>query len=307
MQNKKTKIFIALFICALIFPFAIHAQIDPQISTEEFSREFYNPAAIGQSNFINARLISRHQWTGYQDAPSTQFLSLSNYFDRYRVGLALNVINDNLGAESNQMIKLKYAYHAFFNENTYLSLGLGTGIWHRTFHGSQLHFEQENDPYAYIEDYTKTEMDFDFGVEFTYKYFKLGVGSNHLSNTYEGVKDIEIPRHDYVYIQYSFQATDELNVSNGITVSHTGNIYHTELYSMIDIKQKIHAGLSYRLKEALVIMSQVNISDHILIGYAYDIGIGKMRAYNNGTHEILIAARINKYNRKKYKSPRFFD
>ncbi len=305
--NIQKLAFCVIAMITMHIPLASTAQVDPQLSTEEFSRIFYNPAAIGQSNYINARLISRHQWTGFPEAPSTQMLSLSNYFDRFRVGLALNVINDNLGAETNQMVKLKYAYHAFFNKNAFLSLGLGTGIWHRSFNGSQHKFEENDDPYAYVNDYKSTKADFDFGIEFTYKQLKLGVGASHIANTYSGIEDIEIPRHDYAYVQYSFKAGKDLNFSNGVSVSHTGNIFQTELYCMADIRQKVSAGISYRLNEALVIMSQVNITDHLMLGYAYDLGVGKLRTYNNGTHEVLIAARFNKVLRKKYKSPRFFD
>ncbi len=285
-----------------------NAQVNSLLSMEEFNRSFYNPATIGQSEYIQANIVSRHQWISMPDAPSTQFVAVSSYIDRYNSGLGLSLITDRLGAESNLDIKLKYSYHAWFNKNSYISFGMGAGVFNRSFNSTGLIIDNISDPYQYASDYNKSYFDMDFGIEYTYKRFKIGVSGNHITNVYTNYKELRVPMHNYLYAKYKASLNKDLALTSGASVSLSGKDYQTSIFSSLSIKEKIHAGISYRIDESLILMSQIQITDYFLLGYAYDIGIGSIRKYNSGSHEIMLIGRFKKSGKpKSYQSPRFFD
>ncbi|MEA3504034.1 MAG: PorP/SprF family type IX secretion system membrane protein [Bacteroidota bacterium] len=299
-----------LKICMLISLSAlflsVSGQSDPQFSLHEFNRLQYNPAATAQSNYINVHLSARQQWLGWDDAPATQSFSISNYFDKLKIGVALTAINDTWGAESVRNIKLKYSYHVWFADDKYLSFGLGTGVVIKTFDGSGLIFEQNPEPHNYTNTKTETRLDFDFGMELHLSDFVLGVASNHITQSYSETELLRVPRHNYAYMSYNIAPTHDFSFLPTIAISHIDKVILPEFRCAFSIKEKITAGIGYRLDEAMILFSKVQITEGISFAYSYDMAAGNLQSYRNGSHEILLEIKIFKP-QKYYNSPRFFD
>ena len=284
----------------------VFGQIDPQLSQIEFNRSIYNPAAIGTSEDIIASTFARQQWTGFENAPSTQILNVCNYFSRYNVGVALTIINDNMGIENSQNIKLKYAYNVKLNRISTIAFGAGIGLVHRKIHTANLIFEDGSDPASYIRE-SSLRPDFDFGVEYKFKELTVGFSSIHLTNSYDRSTNFKIPRHYYFYSSYLFVASDKILIQPAFTINNLRNIFIVGISSIVSYEDIIQAGISYRIKDAVVIMAKIAITPQVQIGYSYDMNAGPVKSYSSGSHEIMIITRFNKNNNGNLKSPRFFD
>ncbi|MCD4773698.1 MAG: type IX secretion system membrane protein PorP/SprF [Bacteroidales bacterium] len=290
----------------LLLSSIVFGQIDPQISQIGFQRSIYNPAAIGTSEDIIASTIARQQWTGFENAPSTQILNISNYFSRYNVGVALTIINDNMGIENSQNIKLKYAYNVKLNELSSIAFGAGIGIVHRKIHTANLIFEEANDPASYLKE-SSLRPDFDFGMEYKFKKLTVGLVTIHLTNSVDGSINFKIPRHYYFYSSYLYPASDKIIIQSALSLNNLRNVFLFGVSTIVSYKDILQAGISYRIKDAVVILAKIAITPYIQIGYSYDMNAGPIKSYNSGSHEIMIITRFNKNNSGNLKSPRFFD
>jgi len=295
-----------LILLILLFGKVVFGQIDPQLSQIEFNRSIYNPAAIGTSEDIIASTFARQQWTGFENAPSTQILNVCNYFSKYNVGAAITIINDNLGVENSQNIKMKYAYNVRLNNLSTIAFGVGIGLQHRKIHTSYLVFENDNDPASFIDE-NSLNTDFDFGVEYKLKELTLGLSSTHITNSSKEATNFKIPRHYYFYSSYLFVANEKIIIQPAISISNLRNIFLVGISGLVSYEDVLQAGFSYRIKDAFVIMAKVAITPYIQIGYSYDMNAGPMKSYSSGSHEIMIITRFSKNKNGNLKSPRFFD
>lgn len=64
-------------------------------------------------------------------------------------------------------------------------------------------------------------------------------------------------------------------------------------------------GLAYRLDAAVSAMAGFQVSDNIMVGYAYDYDTTELGSYNNGSHEIFLRFELGTRFRGKV-NPRFF-
>ncbi|MCF8231223.1 MAG: type IX secretion system membrane protein PorP/SprF [Bacteroidales bacterium] len=299
---KRLVLYIGIMVAAL----TVNSQNDPQSSLYEYNRLLFNPAATAQSEYIDIHVLAREQWIGFDKAPSTQSLSISNYFSKYRSGVALTVINDQLGAESMQNIKAKYAYHAWLGEEQYISFGLGAGVMVKSFSSTDLEFEEPGDEHITDADFKETKLDFDFGMELHLHNFYVGGAINHLTHSYDNYDIMRVPRHQYSYIGYKIETASTFSLTPVFSFSNIDAINVFEASLLANYNDKLRVGIGYRLEDALILSSKISISENLLVAYSYDMTTGNLQNYRNGSHEVMLHFRINKPE-KQYKSPRFFD
>lgn len=312
-KMKKVLIAIITFVPLLLF-----GQNDIQLSQQFLSRMNYNPAATGASNYINAYLIGRQQWTNFS-GPSTQVLNVHNYFDGINSGLGLTVINDKYGAENSVNAKLAYAYHIHFENRSYLSLGLGAGILYKNLDANKLIFETglaPTDPTAatYIGRSGKYNPDFDFGIEYTMEKWQIGASVTHLNVSPININNYQSGRHFYMYTKYTFNLGLDWKLTPTL-VGHMSSwpIMQLDVNTIATYRNRFWFGTSFRFSDEFVSESIVGIiglfvTDFIRLGYSYDFNPGPLSKYSSGSHEIMLSVRIGKGDSGYgVKTPRFFE
>jgi hypothetical protein len=53
-------------------------------------------------------------------------------------------------------------------------------------------------------------------------------------------------------------------------------------------REKLFGGVGYRLKEGIVLNGLVQLKQHILIGYSYEIPINGLLNHQSGSHELML-------------------
>ena len=61
---------------ALLLGTALSAQQDPQFTQYMFNMLALNPAYAGSSDRVSIKALTRHQWVGFEGAPTTQTLTV---------------------------------------------------------------------------------------------------------------------------------------------------------------------------------------------------------------------------------------
>ncbi|HYH55403.1 MAG TPA: PorP/SprF family type IX secretion system membrane protein, partial [Anseongella sp.] len=88
---------------------ALYAQQDAQFSQYIFNNIYINPAYAGYRQETNVHAFFRSQWTGLEGAPQTASLAFDGALQDGRIGLALQVAEDKLGAQNQRSVYGNYA------------------------------------------------------------------------------------------------------------------------------------------------------------------------------------------------------
>ncbi len=299
---------ILLILGFLTMTFSVFAQNDIQLSQQINNRIVYNPAATGQSGCYNFTVLDREQWTGVKDAPSTQLFNFNKYFKTAKLGLGLTMIHDRLGVEKSFNAKIAVAYHAWLTEKMVLSFGLGLGILKKSIDGSELIYENPNDPNKLITKVSKITPDFDFGLEYNWKSLSIGASATHLVTSFKKATSFKVPRHLYAYAKYAIKLSPSVEIVPALSWNNCGKVNMIEINAMVNVKDRVSAGFSYRVNDAIVFIAGVKLVDAVRVSYSYDIKMGKIEyGSTKGSHEVMLLCRFGCNNLEKATHPRFFN
>lgn len=295
------------------YPLAFAQGGFPLLSQQMFSRSNLNPASSSASNYVDAFLLVRNQWVGFENAPSTQILNLQGYIPEANSSVSASITSDKIGLSYGLNAKFGYAYHFRVGEEGYLALGVNGGILYKSYRGSEIITDQDyDDPSIPKNDVSDSKPDFDFGAVYSTPSFSVGASAVHLTSFIyrkDGYFSPKIAYHGFM--EYRARVTEGFllipNLSMGYLGTSTSMYLEGNLTALL--MQSWWIGVSYRMEDAVVAMTGLQIGDRFKVGYAYDYSIGAARGYSKGTHEIMLNVRIKSTNEfdDAIKTPRFFD
>jgi len=302
-----------LTLSALIFiliQWHAFAQNDTHFSQYMFNEVVFNPAAIEISNTINASLVARQQWVGFDNAPSSQALNASTYMQDLFGGVGVNFLYDRLGYESFMTARAFYAFPVQVGVLSSVTFGLGAGIVSRTLDGSSLRYDDMTDPNAIYTRENFFKPDFNFGAEYVDPNLTVGFATTHIYRSVEGSMSDYAPRHYYLYGKYLFEdVVMGVDLQPYLLFKSSWFLTQFDLNLLAYYDDMLWGGLSYRLGDAVSAMVGYFITPEIKVGYAYDYAVGVSRGYNGGSHEIMISTAFEGFNRTRVtpKTPRIFN
>jgi type IX secretion system PorP/SprF family membrane protein len=306
---------------------ALFAQQDAQQSQYMFNGIYINPAYAGYKENLNFHSYFRSQWTGIEGAPKSMSLAVDAIANNGNVGLALQISNDRLGAQTNLSAYANYAYRLRMNNEgtSRLALGFGVGVMQLGINNSLLN---PNDP----EPYLATGMQSTFvpdgrvGVFYSDDKYYAGLSADNLISQFINVRNrgfIAQPKpHYYLTGGALFALSEDVLIKPSILLKDdAGGPTSLDLNTFIMFGQRLWIGGSYRTGVKLYNKSylQNDLSrlnsfvaamelfplENLRVGYAYDISIGPLKGYSGGTHEISIGFYI-KTQKTRMLTPRFF-
>lgn len=304
-MNILKKIGVAL----ALLPMLLQAQTDSQISHHLLTQTHYNPAVTGSTWMGNITLLGRHQFMGYDGAPTTALLNFDVLAPTINSGFGVSVMYDKYGPLNSYSAMVNYAYHIGIGEHHTLSLGVGAGIQMRQYDASGNIYENENDPISNYDTDTKMAPDVNFGLQYSYKNWVIGASVTHLQRFFME-NDLRFPGVNYyAYTRYRFELGRYWNITPGISVNYDNVKVNEEINLLVEYTKAIWFGASYRMSDelkpqAVVPMIGFNISDYVKLGYAYNYNLTSLNQYNSGTHELMLTFRF-KTRSNTYKTPRF--
>ncbi len=284
-----------------------YGQTDMFLTQQWFSRVNFNPASTGNSNNIDIFLLNRQQWAGFENAPKTSVLNAHSYFNSIHSGLGLSVIYDKLGVSHKTVdALLSYAYHFNVGEEALLSLGLSGGVYNSNWDPKNNTLGEENDPELLTEKSSRTNADFNAGLELNMYGITFGTSVTHITSAnVESSLTGKPAREYYGYARYRMAVTRTFDLAPGIMYrnANRSNFFDFNLTGFL--MKKYWAGISFRPGNAFAAMLGLEIG-MFRVGYAYDRSIGQTSSLATNTHEIMLSVRIRKPQTNK-PTPRFID
>lgn len=282
------------------------AQDEIQITNFDHAKLSFNPSFAGNSGRIDILVLARQQWLGYDAAPSTQLISIDTDLGKIG-GIGLSVVNDKLGNERSVNIRLNYAYRYYFTRNSSLAIGIAGGMVNSAFSAIDFVYE-EFDPNGIYNDVVLYMPDLSLGLSYVHDYFSLGLSYRKIYPSTNKEVQFEAPDYYHAYADFNYPLTSEINLIPRLHWHSTldANILDAGIIGVY--QQKLYAGLSYRLNDALIGLIGYEINKKLTLGYSFDFTLGELKSYNSGSHEIFIHLSLKKPEKEYfyYKSPRHF-
>ena len=295
---------------------SVNAQQDAQYTQYMYNPLSVNPAYAGSRDVLSIIGLYRTQWVGLDGAPTTMNFGLHSPVGK-KVGLGLNVTRDEIFISNETFIDAMFSYALDVSEKGKLSLGLKAG-------GHILDINSDRANNGPFQDDVLAEININkFSPQvgagafyYTDKfYFGLSVpnvlqtehfDTASISNNSNSSATAKERVNFYAMTGYAFDITDNLKFKPALLSKIVaGSPLQLDLSANFLIHDKLTLEAAYRWSAALSGLAGFQISDQIMIGFAYDWETTDLQQYNDGSYEIFL--RFELFNRSEgLKNPRFF-
>lgn len=304
------------------------AQNDPQFVQYWAVPTFYNPAYLGQKEFVRIRLGANLQWLGIKRAPQSYIVTADmpvKLGKKQRMGVGVTGMMESIGLYSNTWVSAQASYQ-FRVLKGVLSVGIQPAYYNTKFKGSEVYipegddYHQPDDEALPKEDVAGQAFDLSAGISYTHKYFSVGISALHILEpkielSEDNASDTEttqfsatVPRQMYFMADGNIPIKNSLfSLQPSLLVRTDFSNFSAEVTLRSTFKQFISFGLGYRWKDALSAMIGAEFKNFFL-GYAYSYPLSPLNRASSGSHEIvagyMVKLNFGDKNKNKHRSIR---
>lgn len=260
-----------------------------------------NSSFSSLANYNEANVYYKKLWSGFSDSPEYAQFTIYGPVKNKKIGLGLNLNRQQSGIFSYVNALGSLAYKVKLNDNNILSFGLQAGVKRLQINFSKINALHPDEFIGYPTLQTSTLPTADFSVNYKHKSLLVFVSANQLLSgkffyndaTYQStLKSQVVP---YYTAGAKWDKSINNNFSNSVVLvmrSHQGLPVQADLSNVITWNYKISLGLGYRQTYSAYVLSRIQLTNDLLVGYSYEYGLNKTNNYTNGGHEINLSYRF---------------
>ncbi len=295
-QNYLRALFIGVVFLSL--PALLFAQKEPQYTQYMYNIGSFNPAYVGTVATPEIVSTYRAQWIDVPGAPRTLRVGANLPFSNEKMGLGINVINDQIGPVAQTYADISYSYQVMLSDETKLSFGVDAGGSFLNVDFAKGTFENPGEPLNLqrINNFYPTVG----GGLFVYAdNWYLGASvPNFLT---EGVYNDDVTAVVEDKMQFNFIGGYVFDISDGLKFkpaflvnSLSGAPLNINVSGNFLISDVVTAGVSYRVENAFSGLAGFQVSNAMFIGYSYDYNTNALGEFNSGSHEVIFKFYLGK-------------
>lgn len=298
--------------------FSLLGQQDAQYTQYMYNTISVNPAYAGSRDVLSIVGLHRNQWVGIDGAPRTSTLALHTPLGASRkVGLGASVINDAIGPVDETYMSVDFSYSIPTSETGKLSFGLKGTAQLVNVDFNQLSRFNQNDPEYAREIDNRFNPNVGVGLYYHSKKSYVGLSvpnlletehfnrSNAANNQVSNVQAQEKVNY-YLIAGHVFNLTENLKLKPALLTKLVfGAPLQVDVSANLLIHDRLTLGAAYRWDAAFSALAGFQISDSLMLGFAYDRETTDLQQFNDGSYELLLRFELfQKYSRVI--TPRFF-
>jgi len=262
-----------------------------------------NPAAAGNKDRFVARLGYRNQWTGFDGAPETGVLSVHGNLNESANSIGGFLYNDATGPTKRTGLNLAYSYRISLGgtskgnkwSGNILAFGIQGGAFQYTLDGTRMTTDEPDDAAVPLNNESVIVPDAGFGIYSYSKKYYIGFSIPQLLETKVKFNDVDrvtvgrVKQHYYFFGGLYFFISDKLSLEpSGLIRGVKGAPMQLDINMKAHINQTYWFGVSYKSREAVVMLAGIRIQKRFHLGYAYDLNFSELQSYSGGSHEIIL-------------------
>lgn len=316
MKSLHNRIVMRLLSLAMIVGFSCQyaaAQQQWQYSQYMNNNFLLNPAEGGTEKFTDIKLGYRTQWVGLAGSPRSTFLSAHHPINKNKEdiegirplphhGVGGYITRDITGPITQSAMYGSYSYHLPVSEKTTVSLGAFVGMKEFQLNSSALKFEDAQNELAANNVQTNYLPDASLGVWVYSARYYVGISMFQLFGNELKISDVKeegaaksaLARHSFLTAGYKINLNENFFLVPSFVLKYAAPApMQFDLNAKLRYKDQYWTGVSYRNRDAIVLLAGITLDQKWDIGYSYDYNTSALNAFNSGSHEILIGYRIN--------------
>ncbi|MCK0125392.1 type IX secretion system membrane protein PorP/SprF [Gelidibacter sp. F2691] len=301
-------VLLAIFVSMFFSVSTSQAQQDSQYTQYMYNTVSVNPAYAGSRGSLSLMGVYRNQWVGVDGAPETMNFTLHSPIGVRGVGLGLGFVSDKIGPSDESMVTADFSYTLQLQGDLRLAFGLKGGVSIFNLDPSKLNIYNPHDYNLRRENHSSPVIGTGLYL-YTPKWY-VGLSSPNILQT-EHYDEVQISTatektHMYLIGGYVFDLNPNLKLKPAFMAKAVvGAPLALDISANALMYDTVTFGLGYRLDAAVSAMAGFQISDNIMLGYAYDYDTTEFGDYNSGSHEIFLRFELGTRLRAKV-NPRFF-
>lgn len=287
------------------------AQQDSQYTQYMYNTNTINPAYAGSRGALSIYGMHREQWVGLNGAPKTNAFSINSPIKNSKVGLGLSFVNDEIGVMKENTISVDFSYTIDLDGyNNKLSFGIKGSANLLTVNYSDLNLYNPVDSNLNGDINSQFSPNIGAGIYYHNEkgYMGLSVPNFLKADRYDDnvYATVQQRMNFYLIGGYVFDLNPDLKFKPAFLLKAVdGAPLQADVTANFLINKKFTLGAAYRVNAAWSALAGFQITDGLMIGYAYDGDTTRLAHYNSGSHEVFLRFDLfNKY--KRVTSPRFF-
>ena len=304
---KKT---LSIFVLVIFVSSSVFAQQIPRYSQYMFNMLNINPAYAGNRDVATVNMLIRRQWVNFPGAPFSGSATYDKRISGSNSSFGGQIYSDRIGIEQTNGVQGFYSFTAPF-ENASLAIGTSLGILNYSINYARSNPFDVGDPNLQmsINGYLPTAG---LGMLYSRERWYVGFSAPALlktkinSNNQSVVRQARADGHFFLTGGYIMPISEMLTIKPSVLLKAvSGAPIQADLNANIWYGDLLGAGVSYRHKESLVGMLELQLNPLLRIGYSYDHTTSRLTYYNNGTHELMLRMELGG-SIKAVTSPRYY-
>ncbi|MDC1106141.1 type IX secretion system membrane protein PorP/SprF [Prolixibacteraceae bacterium] len=301
-----------MLVCSILLSLTVKGQQDPLYSQYLNNLATINPSYVGVQNGMNVKLLTRHQWTGFEGAPTTSTLAFSMPYQKDQMGIGGRIVYDGYGPITQLGVYGDYAYHLDIDprRGRFLSFGVSAGF--NLFYADILGIGESQDDPAFTSDMSNKFLpNVGIGMMYRDRDYIIGVSVPKLIENEVSVKDISRTSinkdmlHIYLLGAYKFSVDRDIVMKIATTVRYIRNTnLAADLHVFAIFDDNFMAGVMYRTGNSFGMSIQYDIRDGMRLGYAYDMTSLEDTYSFPSTHELMLSYDIPSKKRRRFRRRR---
>ena len=303
------------FITSLLFFVSLHlfGQQDAMYSQYMFNTLAINPAYAGSRDILSTTALMRSQWVGVEGAPQTKTLSFDTPLRNKKVGMGVQLFNDEVGITSLSGGFVSYAYRIFSEKSTF-AFGLQAGASHFKADFNSVQLQENGIDYAFLSNIDQVLLNFGAGIYYNTDRFYIGASAPHLLNNTLNNNKVVVTNglvarqylHLFIASGYVINLDDDFKLKPSFLFKGVkGAPLQLDLNTNLWIKNVFSVGVQYRTNADVGAVVEAQVTPQIRFGYSYDRSVTKLANFNSGSHEIMLRYEFS-FEKDKVLSPRYF-
>lgn len=303
------------------------AQSDAQFSQYFEVPNYYNPGAIGVTDFLKIRGGTRLQWVGIHGAPKTFLVSgdMPFKFLKKRFGVGLVMQQESMGLYKNLNLGAQIAYKQKLFKGQ-LSIGAQIGFVDQSFKGTEVFipdqddYHQPSDDAIPKQDIRGNAFDVSAGLFYTHPKFWVGVSGTHLNSP--SVKLNSESGENSEEKNYEFNIGRTLYFMAGSNIKIKNTLFEVMPSAMVKsdftfttweatvrgrYNKFLSLGFGYRWKDAVYAVVSAELKGFYL-GASYDYSTTAIAKASSGSFEIFVGysmkLNLGEKNKNRHRSVR---
>ncbi len=237
-----------------------------------------NPAYVGSRGILSATAMYRRQWVGVEGAPETSTISFDMATRDNKVGLGIQAFNDQIGITKTTGFYATYAYRIRFEDKGSLAIGLQGGISNYKANLTKVDLIDSGDP-AFAQNINAILPSFGAGVYYNSDRFYIGFSVPNLVKSYLRKDQVYYTAdviakkymHFFFIAGYVFDLGENFKLKPSTLVKAVqGAPIQLDVNANLWIKDIVAVGASYRTGDAVSGLLEIQATNQLRIGYAYD-------------------------------------